>query len=138
MAALPTLGWTVLKNLLSIFTVYKNAALGLALLATLAGLGTQTFRLDRAQTAAIVLTAKNESLAVRLETQNVGIKALESATAARGVAADRANALAGKTLARAEVVARAIEGAPVPKDCEQAIGLLVQAAAGAWPEAGAQ
>jgi hypothetical protein len=121
----------VLKKLLSTFTVYKNAAIGLALIALLASIGVQTFRLDRAQTALTILTAKSESLAVQLAAQNAGIKALESATAARGLAADKANVIAGKTLAKAEAVARAIEGAPVPKDCEQAISFLVDAAAGA-------
>jgi hypothetical protein len=118
----------VLK-LFSIFTVYKNAAIGLALIAFLAALSVQSFRLDRAQTDAVILTAKNESLAVQLDAQNAGIKALEKATAARGVAADKANVIAGKTLARAEAVARAIERAPVPVNCEQAISFLVDAAA---------
>jgi multidrug resistance efflux pump len=108
-----------------------KAATALVFLTLLAVIGVQTWRLDHAQARIEVLGAEKSALQAKLDAQNTAVAALKEDATRRAAAADKAAEIATKTLAKAEAVAKALEAAPAPKNCEQAIAFLVKVAGGA-------
>lgn len=120
----------MLKNLFSILAGYKTALLSILVLAALAGAGVQTLRLAYLDIELQEAAIDAKGLRALLDVQTLGIKAL----AVKGQQLDAAAARAGVAVKRLAVATearvKAIEAAPVPASCEQAVQFLVQDAAG--------
>lgn len=106
--------------------VYKNAAIALAVLAF--G-GVQTYRLDARTQALSLATAVTRGLRVQIDAQNVGIEAVRAASTRAAETGLKANVVAKGIATKSEARARAIEKAPAPADCSQAVQFLIDEAA---------
>lgn len=101
-----------------------------AILAALAGaFGVQTHRLN---TRTQDLTAANATvlgLRLQIDAQNTGIEAVKAANARALETGVKANVVAKTIETKAEARAQAIEKAPAPADCQQAMQFLTDEAA---------
>lgn len=109
---------------------YKTALLSVLLFAALAGAGVQTLRLAYLDVELQAAVVDAKGLRALLEAQNVGIKALEAKAQQLDAAAGRAEVAVKRLAVATEARVKAIQAAPTPASCEQAIVFLVQDAAG--------
>ena len=101
-----------------------------AILAALAGaFGVQTHRLNTRTQELTAANALNLALRLQIDAQNVGIEAVRASNARAVETGLKANAVAKTIATKAEARAVAIEQAPAPADCQQAIGFLIDEAA---------
>jgi hypothetical protein len=106
-------------------SAYKNAAIGLVLLAALAFAGVQSYRLNTRTLELAVSQADIKTLGAMVGAQNAGIQAVKDAGAKAIDAGAKANANAAKAREAAEARAQRLEAMPTPIDCNAALQLLI-------------
>lgn len=111
--------------MLDALSAYKNAAIGIVLLAVLAFAGVQSYRLNTRTLELAVAQADIKTLGAMVGAQNAGIQAVKDAGAKAIEAGTKANANAAKAREAAEARAARLEAMPAPLDCNAALNLLV-------------
>lgn len=107
----------------------KNLFFVAILSALLGAVGVQTHRLNTRTQELTAANALTLGLRLQIDAQNTGIEAVRAANARAVETGVKANVVAKSIATKAEARAQAIERAPAPADCQQAIGFLIDEAA---------